>query len=98
MLKAAAKEPRDRYASAAAMADDLRQFLADRPVRARRVNALGRAWRWACRNPVVAGALSFGIAALLIALAVTAVYNYRLHRTAKLLISTYGDGKADIQF
>src|SRR4029077_2884858 len=40
VLKAIAKEPDRRYASADAMAEDLRRFLADRPIRARRVSSL----------------------------------------------------------
>ena len=55
VLKATAKEPGSRYASAAELAEDLRRFLVDRPIRARRASALERAWRWGRRNPVVAG-------------------------------------------
>src|SRR5262249_41489142 len=36
ICKAIAKEPADRYATAAALADDFRRFLADRPIHARR--------------------------------------------------------------
>jgi serine/threonine protein kinase len=36
VLKAIAKEPRDRYQTAEALAEDLRRVLADRPIRARR--------------------------------------------------------------
>ena len=35
MLKAMAKEPADRYATAQELADDLRRFLDDKPIRAR---------------------------------------------------------------
>ena len=41
--KAISPDPRDRYASAGEMADDLRLFLADKPVRARRALGIGTA-------------------------------------------------------
>jgi WD40 repeat protein len=55
ILKATAKEARLRYQSADEMCEDLRRFLADRPIRARRSAAWEHAWRWCRRNPVVAG-------------------------------------------
>ncbi len=69
VLKCLAKEPAERYASAELMADDLRRFLADRPILARRSTWRERTWRWCRRNPWVAS-LS---AALLLVLMVTAV-------------------------
>jgi serine/threonine protein kinase len=57
-LKAIAKEPNRRYPSAAAMAEDLRRFLADRPILARRTSWAGHAWRWCRRNPMVASLLA----------------------------------------
>jgi hypothetical protein len=56
-LKCLAKEPRQRYATAAALADDLRRFLDGKAVKARPVGPVGRGWRWARRNPLVAAAL-----------------------------------------
>jgi eukaryotic-like serine/threonine-protein kinase len=67
VLKAIAKEPAARYASAAALAEDLRQFLADRPIRARRSSAVEKLWRWCRRNPLVAS-MSAAIVLLLVAL------------------------------
>ncbi len=58
VLKAIAKEPAQRYASAEAMAEDLRRFLADRPVKARRISGAERLWRWSRRNPALAASLS----------------------------------------
>src|SRR5207248_10695662 len=49
VLKAMAKEPARRYQTAGELAEDLRRFLADRPVKARRSSAVERAWRW-CRR------------------------------------------------
>ncbi len=54
VLKAMAREPARRYASALELARDLRAFLEDRPIRARRQTVFGRAWRWCRRNPAVA--------------------------------------------
>src|SRR5262249_20381871 len=56
VLKATAKEPGRRYASAGELAEDLRLFLDDRPVRARRVGPAGRGRRGVRPNP--AGARS----------------------------------------
>jgi serine/threonine protein kinase len=50
-----AKDPAHRYASAGALAEDLRRFLGGEPVRARPVGRLERIRRWCLRNPVVAG-------------------------------------------
>lgn len=63
ILKAIAKEPGRRYASAAILADDLRRFMDDRPIQARRVSAIERTWRWCRRNPALA---SSTIAALIL--------------------------------
>jgi serine/threonine protein kinase/WD40 repeat protein len=58
ILKAMARDPRDRYASAADLAADLRRFVADQPVTARRHWLPERAWRLARRNPVVSSLLA----------------------------------------
>jgi serine/threonine protein kinase/WD40 repeat protein len=79
VLKAIAREPRQRYASVAEMAEDLRRFLADRPVKARRASSLERLWRWVRRNPALAAALG-AAAALLLAVAAVASWDaWRLH-------------------
>ncbi|MFQ3650055.1 MAG: serine/threonine-protein kinase [Gemmataceae bacterium] len=73
LLKATAREPAQRYASAAELADDLHRFLADRPVKARRIGPLEQAWRWCKRNPALASAL---VAVLLLLVSTTAVSLY----------------------
>jgi WD40 repeat protein len=58
-LKCLQKEPHRRYASAQALAEDLRRFQEGRPVVARPVGVLGRLARWARRRP--AAALASGL-------------------------------------
>jgi serine/threonine protein kinase len=65
-LKCLYKEPGRRYASALDLAEDLRRFQADEPVRARPVGRVERGWRWCRRNPAVAGLLGAVAAALLV--------------------------------
>jgi len=55
-MKAIEKEPERRYASAAAMADDLRRWLAGEPILARPLSAFGRLWRRATKHPALLGA------------------------------------------
>ncbi len=58
VLKAIAKEPSARYATAAAMAEDLRRYRAGEPILARRVGLGEQFWRWSRRNPQVASLLA----------------------------------------
>lgn len=53
LLKAMAHDPAERYATAAELAEDLRRFLEDRPILARRPPLHRRAARWARRHRAV---------------------------------------------
>jgi serine/threonine protein kinase len=84
ILKTLARDPGHRYASAADLGDDLRNFLADRPLKARRVTRLERGWRWCRHNQVVAG-LAAALAVLLpAALAIMSVLFWKAEQQRKL--------------
>jgi WD40 repeat protein/tetratricopeptide (TPR) repeat protein len=66
VLKALAKDPKDRFASAGALAEELRRFVEGRPIRSRPVSVAERFWRWCKRERWLAGA---SIAAALLGIA-----------------------------
>ncbi len=54
VLKALAKDPKDRFASAGELGDELRRYLESRPIRSRPILASERLWRWCKRSPGLA--------------------------------------------
>jgi serine/threonine protein kinase len=80
--KAIAKEPGDRYATAQAMGEDLKRFLEDRPILARRSTPVERFWRWCRRNPGLATAnITAAVVTTILAIVSTiAAWNYRDQR------------------
>jgi serine/threonine protein kinase len=81
VLKAMGKRPDERYATAQDLADDLRRFLEDRPIKARRPSLAQRLRKWSRRHrPVVWSAgLSLAVS-LLAALAALATSNLQIAR------------------
>jgi WD40 repeat protein/tRNA A-37 threonylcarbamoyl transferase component Bud32 len=79
-LKAMAKEPARRYATARDLADDLGRFLRGEPIQARSMSAWERGWRWARRRPALAALLVVSSVAVLASVGVVVglLYNARL--------------------
>jgi WD40 repeat protein len=63
-LKCLEKDPRNRYASAEALAQDLERWLAGEPIQARPATVGERAVKWARRRPAVAALLGLSAACL----------------------------------
>jgi WD40 repeat protein/serine/threonine protein kinase len=80
LFKAMAKEPAERYATARELADELRRFLEDKPIRARRVGLGQRAILWARRRPAEAALAVVGSLAgvALVGTAVSVWYQVQL--------------------
>jgi tetratricopeptide (TPR) repeat protein len=67
VLKAMEKNAADRYATAKELADDLRRFLADEPIRARPAGLMRRLRKWGRRHPAwVAAAAALLLAVLVL--------------------------------
>src|SRR5262249_13110757 len=62
-LKAMAKEPARRYATARALAEDLGRFLGGEPVSVRAAGVVERVAKWARRKPTLAAAYTLGLLA-----------------------------------
>ena len=63
------KEPRKRYATAAALADDVDRFITGKPILARPAGAVERLLKWAQRRPALAALVVVSAAALLLLVA-----------------------------
>jgi len=67
-LKCLQKDPRHRYATAQALATDLRRFLNGEPIEARPTRLGGRVIKWARRRPLVAGLIGSSLLFMVVAL------------------------------
>jgi WD40 repeat protein/tRNA A-37 threonylcarbamoyl transferase component Bud32 len=73
-LKAMAREPQRRYATALALAEDLRRFLADLPIRAQPPSALYHLRKFARRHTGLVAGVAGTVAALVLGLVTTTIF------------------------
>jgi tetratricopeptide (TPR) repeat protein len=79
-LKAMAKEPSRRYATARDLADDLRRWLNGEPIKARPPGPVGRLARWCRRNPRLAVLVVIVFGLLVLLTAVSSLATLRIAR------------------
>ena len=77
VLKAMGKNPEERYATAQELADDLRRFLQDKPIKAKRPSLRQRAAKWARRHKTLARAALVVLLLAVVALVVSTVFIWR---------------------
>jgi eukaryotic-like serine/threonine-protein kinase len=65
-LKCLAKEPKNRYASAQELAQDLQRFQNGEPIKARPIGVVGKMFRWTKKHPALAMLLITLVAVLLV--------------------------------
>jgi serine/threonine protein kinase len=92
VLKAMAKHPEDRYTSAKDLADDLKRFLDDKPVQARRPGLRERAAKWARRHRRVVAAAVLGLVAAVLVLSAT---TWRIARAEATALAANEELKAE---
>ena len=98
-LKCLEKDPRRRYASADAVAEDLKHWLAGEPIMARPVGNSARFWMWCRRNPVVAGATALASVMLVVVAVLSLLYARQQSRlaTARTLFAVEQSHRAEEQ-
>jgi WD40 repeat protein len=74
LLKAMNKEPELRYGTAQALADDLRRFWDDKPIKAKRATLLEKVGRWSRRHRLVVAAAAGVLLLATVGLAVATVH------------------------
>ncbi len=93
VLKCLEKEPSRRYPSAEALADDLANWLAGRPITARPVGQAERFWRWCKRNPAVASSFAAALLALVSTVAVSVALAITRTQAAQRLATAYKESE-----
>jgi WD40 repeat protein len=97
VLKAMAKHPEERYATALELADDLRRLLEDKPIKARRPSLRQRAAKWARRHKTVVRAALVVLLMAMAALAVSTVLIWQAKEDVKEANDGLNRANADLK-
>jgi eukaryotic-like serine/threonine-protein kinase len=83
-LKCLSKEPRARYGSAAALAEDLERWLAGDPILARPAGLPERVWRWCRRRPALAAVSALALLLVIMVALISSTAAIRLKAANRL--------------
>jgi serine/threonine protein kinase len=99
VLKAMAREPQDRYATARELAEDLQRFVEDRPVLASRpgLGELGARWAWRHRRAMAAGAAILLLAVTGLVAATVLIWQARRQAETALAQARVQQAEAQVQ-
>ena len=95
-LKCLEKDPRHRFVSADALADDLDRWLAGQPINARRPSIRRRVREWTRRNPVGAAFIASLFLGLSIAVFLLKTVNDQRHEIERDRDQTFEEGMAKV--
>jgi len=84
VLKAIAKRPEERYATAQELADDLERFLEDKPVQARRPSARERLVKWSRRHKPIVAAAAITLVLAVVFLSISTILAWRSEQHANV--------------
>lgn len=95
-LKACAYSPGDRYQNARAFEEDLRRFLEDRPILAKRSRPSEMLFRWARRNPAIATLASATLGLLVFIASLLGVWNRQQQISIREIGSQFERAEANL--
>lgn len=83
VFKALEKNPAERYATAQELAEDVRRWLLDQPIKARRPSIVQRAVKWGLRHRPLVGAAVGSLVVVLVLLTISNVIVWHEHEQTK---------------
>lgn len=96
-LKACAHDSAQRYQHACDLEEDLRRYLEDRPILARRISPLERLVRWSRRNPALAGLIALSASLLVLIVILQAIWNQEKQQNIAKIREEYERAEENIK-